>query len=80
MATTGVPRGNAPIGVATMPVGETALTADTMGTAYGVGKTLYDPGQPWLFPFEMTSILLLIAVVGAVVLAGRRTSDEEAAL
>jgi NADH-quinone oxidoreductase subunit J len=53
------------------------LTVDTMGTAYGVGKTLYDPGQPWLFPFEMTSILLLIAVVGAIVLARRQVWDEE---
>jgi NADH-quinone oxidoreductase subunit J len=55
---------------------ETPLTADTMGTPYGVGRTLYDPTQPWLFPFEMTSILLLIAVVGAIVLARRPTEEE----
>ena len=50
---------------------------DTMGTAYGIGKNLYDPAQPWLFPFEITSVLLLIAVIGAVVLARRRTTIEE---
>ena len=27
---------------------------------------------PWLFPFEITSILLLVAVLGSVVLAKRR--------
>lgn len=45
---------------------------EAMGTVDGVGRVLYNPEQPWLFPFEMTSILLLIAVIGAVVLARRR--------
>jgi NADH-quinone oxidoreductase subunit J len=55
-----------------------ALTAkaDRMGSVEGVGNALYDPEQPWLFPFEVTSILLLIAVVGSVVLAGRRRPGE----
>lgn len=48
-----------------------------LGTPQGIGKTLYDPKQPWLFPFELTSILLLIAVIGSVVLA-RRAYGEEA--
>ena len=52
------------------------VTPDTMGTASGVGRNLYDPGQAWLFPFEATSILLLIAVIGAVVLAKRRLPGE----
>jgi NADH-quinone oxidoreductase subunit J len=43
-----------------------------MGTVSGVGLNLYDPNQPWLFPFEVTSVLLLIAVIGSVVLAKRR--------
>jgi len=43
-----------------------------IGTVESVGKNLYDPAQPWLFPFEATSILLLIAVIGSVVLAKRR--------
>ena len=54
-------------------VGEYAL-----GTPHGIGKTLYDPKKPWLFPFELTSILLLVAVIGSVVLA-RRAYGEEAA-
>lgn len=38
----------------------------------GIGQVLYDPEQPWLFAFEITSVLLLIAVIGSVVLALRR--------
>ncbi len=48
-----------------------------LGSPQGIGKTLYDPKLPWLFPFEVTSILLLIAVIGSVVLA-RRSYGEEA--
>ena len=43
-----------------------------VGTVRDVGLALYDKAQPWLFPFEITSILLLIAVVGAIVMAKRR--------
>lgn len=42
------------------------------GTAEAVGFALYDPELPWLFAFELTSVILLVAAVGAVVLAGRR--------
>lgn len=52
------------------------LTPDTMGTVSGVGRNLYDPNQAWLFPFEVTSILLLIAVIGSVVLAKKRFPGE----
>jgi NADH-quinone oxidoreductase subunit J len=51
---------------------EQALAAQQLGTVRGIGANLYDPAQPWLFPFEVTSILLLIAVIGSVVLAKRR--------
>jgi len=34
-----------------------------------VGLVLF---QDWLLPFEIISILLLVALVGAVVLAGKR--------
>ncbi|GAB4455337.1 MAG: hypothetical protein OHK0029_11290 [Armatimonadaceae bacterium] len=47
-----------------------------MGTVAGVGLTLYNPALPWLFPFELTSVLLLIAVIGSVVLAKRRLPGE----
>lgn len=40
----------------------------TFGTVDSVGDLLF---RQFLFPFEMTSILLLIAVIGAVVLAKR---------
>lgn len=48
-----------------------------LGSPHGIGLTLYDPKKPWLFPFEMTSILLLIAVIGSVVLARRSYGAEE---
>jgi len=46
--------------------------ASKLGTVEGIGANLYDPGQPWLFPFEITSILLLIAVIGAIIMAKRK--------
>jgi NADH-quinone oxidoreductase subunit J len=45
------------------------LPAHTVG-ALDIGQALFTPA--WLFPFEAVSILLLIATVGAVVLALRR--------
>ncbi len=45
---------------------------EPLGTVRGIGINLFDPKQPWLFPFEATSILLLIAVVGAIVMAKRK--------
>ena len=39
------------------------------GSPAAIGRILY---TVWLFPFEITSILLLVAVVGAVVLAKRK--------
>jgi len=45
---------------------------DRMGEVQTIGANLYSPAQPWLFPFEITSILLLVAVVGAIIMAKRR--------
>ena len=49
-----------------------ANTAVNVGAMYGSGK---DIGrllfQPYLLPFEITSVLILIAIMGAVVLARR---------
>ena len=39
------------------------------GSPAAIGQTLY---TVWLLPFEITSILLLVAVIGAVVLAKRK--------
>jgi len=55
----GAGRGTAP------PVGP------TFGSPAEIGRILY---TTWVFPFEVTSILLLIAVIGAVVLAKRKFS------
>lgn len=47
--------------------------ATIVGTGFGgvkeVGLVLF---QDWLLPFEIVSILLLVALIGAVVLAGKR--------
>jgi NADH-quinone oxidoreductase subunit J len=41
------------------------------GSPAAIGRVLY---TTWLYPFEITSILLLVAVIGAVVLAKRKFS------
>jgi NADH-quinone oxidoreductase subunit J len=62
-------------GAITSGLGPSAATAQSIaegGTVETIGKALFDPKQPWLFPFEVTSFLLLVGVVGAIVLAKRR--------
>jgi NADH:ubiquinone oxidoreductase subunit 6 (subunit J) len=56
----------------------TLVPAPEQGTVAGVGKALYNPQLPYLFAFEVTSILLLIATIGSVVLAQRKTPAEKA--
>jgi NADH:ubiquinone oxidoreductase subunit 6 (subunit J) len=46
-----------------------ALAADEMGTVEYVGKVLF---TKFLFPFEVTSLLLLAAIVGVVILAKKK--------
>lgn len=58
---------------APQPPSEIGANGIAMGTTQGIGKELYSPSLPWLFPFEITSVLLLIAVIGSVVLARRST-------
>jgi len=55
--------------VAAVPQASVPLSTQMSG-AYEIGTTIFT-GQ-WLFPFEAVSILLLIATIGAVVLAKRR--------
>jgi NADH-quinone oxidoreductase subunit J len=65
----------APIGyflikvVKSLPGSETTIIGGGFGGVKEVGLVLF---QDWLFPFEIVSILLLVALVGAVVLAGKR--------
>jgi NADH-quinone oxidoreductase subunit J len=49
--------------------GSTALLSPEFGTVKAVGKVLY---TQYLLPFEVTSLLLLVAIVGAVVVAKER--------
>ena len=51
-----------------------AVGAAVAGNSEEVGVALY---TTYLLPFEIASILLLVAIVGAVVLAKRRTPAEE---
>jgi len=48
-----------------------AILSDDFGSPAAIGRILY---TTWLYPFEITSILLLVAVVGAVLLAKRKFS------
>jgi len=48
--------------------GESLQVAEDFGTADALGRLLF---STYLFPFEITSILLLIAMIGAIFLARR---------
>ena len=53
----------------TLAVTEAAALEEGFGGVKEVGQLLF---REWLLPFEIVSILLLVALVGAVVLAGKR--------
>jgi NADH-quinone oxidoreductase subunit J len=48
---------------------------ETFGSVQDVGMLLY---TTYLYPFELTGVLLLVAIVGAVVIAKRETEREAA--
>ncbi len=54
--------------VADLPVGDI-----TTGSAEAIGLALY---SVWLFPFEAVSILLLVAMIGAVVMTRQEARNE----
>ena len=56
----------------TLPVGDASVIEEGFGGVKEVGILLF---TDWLLPFEIVSILLLVALVGAVVLAGKREED-----
>jgi len=67
---------NAPVADLTKPVAATSIgTPLEYGTVRHVGEALF---TDWLVPFELVSLLLLVAIVGAVVLAKKRLGDEAA--
>lgn len=66
----------APVADVTKPVGATAAgTVLEYGTVRHVGEALF---TDWLVPFELVSLLLLVAIIGAVVLAKKTFGDEAA--
>jgi len=52
----------------------TPIVGDDFGSVGQIGRLLFDK---YLLPFELTSILLLIAVAGALVLASRRRTADQ---
>ena len=52
-----------------LPEASTALLGNNFGGVKPVGLLLF---KDWLVPFEIVSILLLISLVGALVLAGKK--------
>ena len=55
--------------VKSLPDSSTEIIGNNFGGVKEVGLLLY---RDWLVPFEIVSILLLVALVGAVVLAGKK--------
>jgi NADH-quinone oxidoreductase subunit J len=55
--------------VKSLPNSQTTIVGNGFGGVKEVGLVLF---QDWLLPFEIVSILLLVALIGAVVLAGKR--------
>ncbi len=55
--------------VKSLPDSATTIVGNGFGGVKEVGLVLF---QDWLLPFEIVSILLLVALIGAVVLAGKR--------
>lgn len=49
--------------------GSQGLSAENVGSAENLGRVLFNK---YLLPFEATSILILVAIIGVVVLAKRR--------
>lgn len=57
--------------VAKLPSKDLLIVDSSFGDIKPIGMQLYNN---WLFAFELISILLLVALIGAVVLAKKRTS------
>ncbi len=55
--------------VQSLPGSEATIVGNGFGGVKEVGLVLF---KDWLLPFEIVSILLLVALIGAVLLAGKR--------
>ncbi len=60
-------------GPITVPGNPDILPTHTVGHAAALGKELY---STYLFPFEIASLILLIAAIGAIVIARRQLIDD----
>lgn len=58
--------------VSNLPTTEISLLETDFGDIKPLGMELY---RNWILPFEMISILLLVALIGAVVLAKKKKKD-----
>jgi len=58
--------------VESLPGAEATIIRGGFGSVKSVGLVLF---REWLLPFEIVSILLLVALVGAVVLAGKGRAE-----
>jgi len=59
--------------VKSLPMSSTAIIGNNFGGVKEVGLLLF---KDWLVPFEIVSILLLVSLIGAVVLAGKREANK----
>ncbi|MDZ4723193.1 MAG: NADH-quinone oxidoreductase subunit J [candidate division Zixibacteria bacterium] len=57
-----------------MATGIVSVPVDDFGSIKSVAMLMF---TKYLYPFELTGVLLLIAVVGAVVIAKRESSDDD---
>ncbi|WP_233249177.1 NADH-quinone oxidoreductase subunit J family protein [Desulfobulbus oligotrophicus] len=55
--------------VRSLPEHSTSIVGNNFGGAKEVGQLLF---REWLVPFEIISLLLLVSLIGAVILAGKR--------
>lgn len=59
--------------IAKMPEADMSIIEEGFGGVKEIGLILY---KDWLVPFELISILLLVALIGSVVLAKKRKTKE----
>ena len=60
--------------VSNLPNADMTIKESNFGDIKPIGLQLY---TDWILPFELISILLLIALVGSIVLAKRKTTNKE---
>ena len=65
----GVYRGGEAFRLGTVPVGAVQAGDGALGNTQAVGNALY---QNYMLPFEIASIMLLVAMIGAVVMAKKQ--------